>query len=49
MYAGQPAQFGRRRQLLVGPNGLVIVDVSDYQFRRPNPQLRIISKLFWDG
>ncbi|HTI63980.1 MAG TPA: hypothetical protein VL524_10715, partial [Gemmatimonadaceae bacterium] len=31
-----------------GPDGLVIEDVSDYQFRRPNPQIRIISKLFWD-
>ena len=31
----------------VGPDGLVIEDVSDYQFRRPHPQIRIISKLFW--
>jgi hypothetical protein len=32
------------------PNGLVIVDVSDFQFRRPNPQARMISTLFWtDG
>jgi hypothetical protein len=32
------------------PNGLVIVDVSDFQFRRPNPQARVISELFWqDG
>jgi LVIVD repeat len=30
-------------------NGLVIEDVSDYQFRRPNPEIRIISTLFWDG
>ena len=28
-------------------DGLVIEDVSDYQFRRPNPQIRIISTLFW--
>jgi hypothetical protein len=33
----------------IGPNGLVIMDVSDYQFRRPNPEIRIISTLFWDG
>jgi hypothetical protein len=33
---------------LIGPDGLVILDVSDYQFRRPNPEIRIISKLFWD-
>ena len=26
----------------------MIHDVSDYQFRRPNPQIRIVSKLFWD-
>src|SRR5262249_37511706 len=31
------------------PNGLVIMDVSDYQFRLPNPEIRIISTLFWDG
>src|SRR5262249_2304557 len=31
------------------PNGLVIEDVSDYQLRRPNPEIRIISTLFWDG
>jgi hypothetical protein len=27
---------------------LVILDVSDIQARRPNPQVRIIGKLFWD-
>jgi len=28
----------------------VILDVSDIQFRRPNPQVRVISTLFWpDG
>jgi len=26
----------------------VILDVSDIQFRRPNPEIRIVSKLFWD-
>ena len=26
----------------------MILDVSDYQFRRPNPQVRIVSKLFWE-
>jgi len=32
------------------PNGLVILDVSDFQFRRPNPQASVISSLFWrDG
>ena len=31
------------------PNGLVIVDVTDVQFRRPNPQIRVISTLFWEG
>jgi hypothetical protein len=28
-------------------DGLVILDVSDYQYRRPDPQIRIVSKLFW--
>jgi len=41
VYAGQAGSAGD------GPDGLVIEDVSDYQFRRPNPQIRIISTLFW--
>jgi hypothetical protein len=47
LYAGQYGVFGGTGQV-VGPDGLVIEDVSDYQFRRPNPQIRIVSKLFWD-
>jgi len=47
LYAGQPGLFGNTGSS-IGPNGLVILDVSDYQFRRPDPQIRIISKLFWD-
>jgi len=46
VYAGQPGSFGGTGSLM-GPDGLVILDVSDYQFRRPDPQIRIISKLFW--
>ena len=31
-------------------NGLIIADVSDIQARKPNPQVRVISKLLWkDG
>jgi hypothetical protein len=40
VYAGQPGEFGNTGGE-VGPDGLVIEDVSDYQFRRPNPQIRI--------
>jgi len=47
LYAGQPGLFGNTGSS-IGPDGLVIEDVSDYQFRRPNPQIRIISELFWD-
>jgi hypothetical protein len=49
LYAGQYGTFGTVGNVAfgTGPNGLVIEDVSDYQFRRPNPQIRIISKLFW--
>ena len=48
MFAGQPGQFGAAPTASsFGPDGLVIEDVSDYQFRRPNPQIRNISKLFW--
>jgi hypothetical protein len=46
LYAGQPGEFGNTGSS-IGPDGLVIEDVSDYQFRRPNPKIRIISKLFW--
>jgi hypothetical protein len=30
------------------PNGLVILDVSEVQFRRPNPQIKVISTMFWN-
>ena len=46
LYAGQPGLFGNTGSS-IGPDGLVIDDVSDYQFRLPNPQVRIVSKLFW--
>ena len=49
MYAGQPGNFGvAPNNSSFGPDGLVIVDVSDFQFRRPNPQIRIVSRLFWN-
>jgi hypothetical protein len=44
LYAGQQGSF----PFAGGRDGLVIEDVSDYQFRRPNPQIRIVSTLFWD-
>ena len=43
LYAGQQGSF----PFTSGRDGLVIEDVSDYQFRRPNPQIRIVSTLFW--
>jgi len=46
MYVAQPGNFAPFG--LSGPNGLVILDVSDIQFRRPNPQPRVISTLFWN-
>ena len=49
MYAGQPGNFGvAPTNSSFGPDGLVILDVSDIQFRRPDPQIRIVSKLFWN-
>jgi len=48
MYAGQPGEWGMDiTNSSYGPDGLVIEDISDYQLRRPNPQVRIISKLLW--
>jgi hypothetical protein len=32
----------------VGKNGLFILDVSDFQTRKPNPAYRLISSLTWD-
>ena len=49
MYSGQPGNFGvAPNNSSFGPDGLVILDVSDIQFRRPNPQIRIVSRLFWN-
>jgi hypothetical protein len=49
MYSGQPGNFGAPiTDSSHGPDGLVILDVSDIQMRRPNPQVRIVSRLFWD-
>ena len=42
-YMGQ----GRSWPFADAQDGLVITDVSDYQLRRPNPQIRIISTLFY--
>jgi len=47
LYAGQPGTFGNTGSS-VGADGLVILDVSDIQARRPDPQIRILGKLFWD-
>ena len=47
LYAGQPGTFGNTGSS-VGPDGLVILDVGDIQARRQDPQIRVISTLFWD-
>ena len=47
LYAGQPGTFGNTGSS-VGPDGLVVLDVSDIQARRQDPQIRIIGTLFWD-
>jgi len=49
LYSGQPGTFGAAaNSSSFGPDGLVILDVSDIKFRRPNPEIRVISTLFWD-
>ena len=42
-YMGQ----GRSWPFADARDGLVITDVSDYQMRRPSPQIRIVSTLFY--
>jgi hypothetical protein len=44
---GNPATSRSAERSSFGPDGLVILDVSDIR-PSPNPQIRIISKLFWD-
>ena len=49
MYSGQPGNFGvAPNNSSFGPDGLVILDVSDIQYPSPNPQIRIVSRLFWN-
>ncbi|HEY2886770.1 MAG TPA: hypothetical protein VGJ08_16285 [Rhizomicrobium sp.] len=50
LYSGQAGSFGNvgNTAFGTGPDGLVISDVSDIQYRRPNPQIRVVSTLFWD-
>jgi hypothetical protein len=50
LYAGQAGAFGNvgNTSFGTGPDGLVILDVSDIQYRLPNPQIRVVSTLFWD-
>ena len=49
LYSTQPGNFGAPpNNSSFGPDGLVILDVSEVQARRPNPQIRIVSKLFWN-
>jgi len=44
MYVTIPGFF----PVMGAPNGLAILDISDIQLRRPKPQVRVISKLFWE-
>jgi hypothetical protein len=45
-YSSQPGQ--PQNVTFPGPNGLVVLDVSDIQLRRQNPQIRIIGATFWN-
>jgi len=45
-YSAQPGQ--PQNVTFPGPNGLVILDVSEVQLRRENPQIRVIGATFWD-
>jgi hypothetical protein len=42
------AQAGHSTGNLTQQNGLMILDVSDIQYRRSNPQFRVIGSLFWE-
>lgn len=48
LYVAQPGNFVPFGT--AGRDGLVVVDVSDIQFRRPHPKPKVISTFFWkDG
>jgi hypothetical protein len=49
MYSGQPGNYGvAPTNSSYGPDGLVILDTSEVEMRKPNPQIRVVSTLFWD-
>jgi hypothetical protein len=49
IYSPQPGKYSDPGVAQANrPDGLVILDVSDIQMRRPNPQVRVISSLFWE-
>src|SRR4029077_12123262 len=49
LYAAQPGNFhAPPNKSSVRPEGVLFLDVSGIQSRRPNPQIRIVSKLFCD-
>jgi hypothetical protein len=45
-YINQPGQFGNND--FPGPNGLVMLNVSQVQHRVPNPKVSLIGTLFWN-
>ena len=48
LYVVQPGSFGQTPGTsMFGPELLVIEDVSDIQLRKPDPQIRIVSKIGW--
>ena len=46
--ATRPVRLDTPSQSSYGRDGLVILDVSDYQFRLSSLEFRIVSKLFWE-
>lgn len=43
-----PKRMTSDQETSVNPNGLVILDASDIQARKPRAQFRLISSLFWN-
>lgn len=47
-YVAHPGHFPPVYPHMTGDNGMVILDISEYQQRRPDPKAHVVSRLYWE-
>lgn len=47
-YIAHVGHFPQMFPEITGDNGLVILDISEYQQRKPQPKAKVISRLYWE-